>query len=157
LSLNVKKIEGKQCSVITRVIGLFFPLQTLPPSQLPNSRCCKRSGRKWWEERNGCRKGTCPKGPNSIAVINDRIRGASNLTRKKDETPKVKPKMKKQPRTATIVINCSDGNYADIMRQAKTKIKPEKLGVKEIRPRRTRTDALLLEIPGAKGNKVVDA
>jgi len=43
------------------------------------------------------------------------------------------------------------------MRKAKLSIKIEDLGIKEIRPRRARTGALLLEIPGADKGQAADA
>ncbi|XP_018314526.1 uncharacterized protein [Mycetomoellerius zeteki] len=65
------------------------------------------------------------------------------------------------PRIAAVQISCCEGvQYADVLRIAKEKIDIDKLGIPEIRPRRARTGALLLEIPGkdgaAKANELAD-
>lgn len=60
---------------------------------------------------------------------------------------------RKTPRTAAIQISCREGaQYAEVLREAKEKINLEQIGISEIRPRRARTGALLLEIPGKEGN-----
>jgi len=58
---------------------------------------------------------------------------------------------------AAIVITCSEGNYAEVMHRVRATIRPEDLGIKTIRPRKARTGALLLEIPGADCNSAADA
>lgn len=65
------------------------------------------------------------------------------------------------PRTAAVQISCrGEQNYADVMRLAKSKIDIDALNIGEIRPRKTRSGALLLEIPGLEGtdkaNKLAD-
>ncbi|KYN08307.1 hypothetical protein ALC62_00711, partial [Cyphomyrmex costatus] len=56
---------------------------------------------------------------------------------------------RKPPRSAAVQITASDGaSYADTLRLAKSKINIGELGITEIKPRRAKTGALLLEISG---------
>ncbi|XP_018368539.1 PREDICTED: uncharacterized protein LOC108764689 [Trachymyrmex cornetzi] len=58
------------------------------------------------------------------------------------------------PKTAAVQINCrGEASYAETMRIAKSNVDIDMLGIQEIRPRKTRTGALLLEIPGVDGAK----
>jgi len=66
------------------------------------------------------------------------------------------PTLKKLPRTAAIQVACPAGEVAETMRLARERIKLEELGVRDLRPKRARTGALLLEIPGADSNKLAD-
>lgn len=59
---------------------------------------------------------------------------------------------RRTPRTAAIQISCRQGTqYADVLKEAKEKIDIDQLGIPELRPKRARTGALLLEIPGKDG------
>ncbi|KYN20009.1 hypothetical protein ALC57_07650 [Trachymyrmex cornetzi] len=58
-------------------------------------------------------------------------------------------KQRRPPRTAAVQISSrGETTYAEIMRIAKNTIDLQELGIKEIRPRRARTGAFLLEIAG---------
>ncbi|KAG5318035.1 MOS1T transposase, partial [Pseudoatta argentina] len=48
-------------------------------------------------------------------------------------------------------------SYAEILRTARERIDVEKIGIKEIRPRKARTGAFLLEIPGPAGAAQADS
>jgi len=74
----------------------------------------------------------------------------------KRENQKKPTTLKKLPRTAAVQITCPEGEAAKTMKLARERIKLEELGVRELRPRRARTGALLLEIPGADSNKLAD-
>jgi len=76
--------------------------------------------------------------------------------RTEDTTP-VPPQPKKSPRTAAVQIICLDGERAEVMRLARARVNLEELGIREMRPRRARTGALLLEIPGVEGAQKADA
>ncbi|KYN14497.1 hypothetical protein ALC57_13303 [Trachymyrmex cornetzi] len=76
-------------------------------------------------------------------------------------TPKKIGDNRRIPKTAAVQINCrGEESYADTMRTAKSNVDIDILGIQEIRPRRTRTGALLLEIPGVdavkKANMLAD-
>jgi len=71
-------------------------------------------------------------------------------------TPTAPQNVRKPPRTAAVQIACPEGERAETMRLARTRINLEELGIKELRPRRARTGALLLEISGAEGAKLTD-
>lgn len=61
------------------------------------------------------------------------------------------------PRTAAIQISCKgERKYAEVMRVAKTQIDIDAIGITDIRPRKARTGAFLLEIPGADGATKAD-
>ncbi|KYN12748.1 hypothetical protein ALC57_15073 [Trachymyrmex cornetzi] len=69
--------------------------------------------------------------------------------------------IRRVPRTAAVQISCrGDMSYADAMRLAKTRIDINTSNITEIRPRKAKTGALLLEIPGTEGtskaNKLAD-
>lgn len=56
------------------------------------------------------------------------------------------------PRSAAIQISCrGDAKYADVIKIAKQKVDIDSLGITDLRPRKARTGAMLLEIPGAEG------
>ncbi|XP_018360472.1 PREDICTED: uncharacterized protein LOC108759496 [Trachymyrmex cornetzi] len=62
------------------------------------------------------------------------------------------------PRTAAVQISCrGEATHAEVMRIAKTKVDIDSLEIPEIRPRKARTRALLLEIPGKEGASKADA
>ncbi|KYN02841.1 hypothetical protein ALC62_06328 [Cyphomyrmex costatus] len=64
------------------------------------------------------------------------------------------PTRRRPPRTAAIQISCrGEVSYADVMKHAKEKIDIDAMGIEDIRPRKARTGALLLEIPGVEGVK----
>jgi len=48
-------------------------------------------------------------------------------------------------------VACPPGQYAETMRLARERVNIKELGIPELKPRRARTGALLLEIPGADG------
>lgn len=59
---------------------------------------------------------------------------------------------RRPPRSAAIQISCrGEMTYAGAMRIAREKVNIDDLGITDIRPRRTRTGAMLLEIPGVNG------
>jgi len=72
------------------------------------------------------------------------------------EARKKTPTLKKLPRTAAVQITCPAGEAAETMRLARERIKLEEIGVRDLRPRRVRTGALLLEIPGADAPRLAD-
>ncbi|KYN17083.1 Gag-Pol polyprotein, partial [Trachymyrmex cornetzi] len=64
---------------------------------------------------------------------------------------------RRPPKTAAIQISCrGDATYADVMRVAKEKVDIDAMGIHEVRPRKSRSGALLLEIPGAEGGSKAD-
>jgi len=75
--------------------------------------------------------------------------------RQQEETRK--QAMKKPPKNAAVQLTCPPGQYSDIMKLARERINIRSLGIEELRPRRARTGALLLEIPGANGPGKADA
>jgi len=62
-----------------------------------------------------------------------------------------RPQIKKPPKTAAVQVTCPPGTYAETMRAARERVDLRGLGIGELRPRRARTGALLLEIPGGDG------
>jgi len=64
---------------------------------------------------------------------------------------------KKPPRTAAVQVACPPGQNAETMRLARERIDIKGLGIEELKPRRARTGALLLEISGANGAAKADA
>jgi len=63
------------------------------------------------------------------------------------------PAPRKPPRTAAVQVTCPPGEYAETMRLARARVNIKDLGIPELRPRRARTGALLLEVPGADGGR----
>ncbi|KYN29291.1 Gag-Pol polyprotein [Trachymyrmex cornetzi] len=60
-------------------------------------------------------------------------------------------------RTAVVQISCrGEASYSGMMRLAREKVDVEALGILDIRPRKSRTGALLLEIPGVEGGQKAD-
>lgn len=56
------------------------------------------------------------------------------------------PVYRRVPRTAAVQISCREGaQYAEVLREARNKIDIDKLSIPELRPRRARTGALLLQ------------
>jgi len=64
---------------------------------------------------------------------------------------------KKPPKTAAVQVTCPPGQYAETMRLARERVNLRGLGIGELKPRRARTGALLLEIPGGDGTIRADA
>ncbi|XP_018404617.1 PREDICTED: uncharacterized protein LOC108781200 [Cyphomyrmex costatus] len=65
---------------------------------------------------------------------------------------------RRAPRSAVVQISCrGEVSYAEAMKFAKQNIKVEEFGIDDLRPRKARTGALLLEIPGVEGSKKADA
>lgn len=58
---------------------------------------------------------------------------------------------KKRPRTAAVMLSCPPGQFSEAMRVARECVKIEDLGIREMRPKRAATGAMLLEIPGPDG------
>jgi len=81
----------------------------------------------------------------------------SRLPQKEEIPSKARPITRKAPKSAAVIITCSEGDYAEVMRQARANIKPKELGIKKIRPKRARTGALFLEIPVPDNNGAADA
>ncbi|KYN22494.1 hypothetical protein ALC57_05105 [Trachymyrmex cornetzi] len=89
-----------------------------------------------------------------------------NKTQSKLSTPAKSPKKirmeenrtkRRTPKTAAVQISCrGKTSYAEVMRIAKSKIDIDSLEISEMRPRKARTGALLLEIPGTEGAKKAD-
>jgi len=75
--------------------------------------------------------------------------------RRQEEVRKQTPK--RPLRTAAVQLSCLPGQYAETMRLAREKVNLRGLGIEELRPRRARTGALLLEIPGANRAGKADA
>ncbi|XP_029176116.1 uncharacterized protein LOC114944398 [Nylanderia fulva] len=69
---------------------------------------------------------------------------------------KAKLAKRKEPRTAANTLTCPEGKYAEIMREARTKIEPQNLGIKKINMRRSITEAMVYEIPGENKGKLAD-
>jgi len=63
----------------------------------------------------------------------------------------ITPVMKKPPKTAVVQISCPPGQYAETMKLAREKVNLRGLGIEGVRPRKSKTGALLLEIPGGDG------
>ncbi|KYN28106.1 hypothetical protein ALC57_02542 [Trachymyrmex cornetzi] len=60
-------------------------------------------------------------------------------------------------KTAAVQISCrGEISYAEVMRIAKSKVDINSLEIPELRPRKARTGALLLEVPGTEGAKKAD-
>ncbi|KYQ51479.1 Gag-Pol polyprotein [Trachymyrmex zeteki] len=71
--------------------------------------------------------------------------------RKVEKKEKVEERSRRIPRSAAVQISCrGNTSYAETMRRAKSQVDIESIGIGEIRPRKTRTGALLLEIPGSE-------
>jgi len=64
---------------------------------------------------------------------------------------------KKPPRTAAVQITCPPCQSAETMRLTRERVDIKGLGIEELRPRRARTEALLLEISGTNGAAKADA
>jgi len=87
-------------------------------------------------------KGEPPNKPGRPA--NERRDGGS----KRQSVP---PVMKRPPKTAAVQLSCPPSQYAETMRLARERVNLRGLGIDEVRPRKSRTGALLLEIPGGDG------
>ncbi|XP_018373631.1 PREDICTED: uncharacterized protein LOC108767973 [Trachymyrmex cornetzi] len=92
-------------------------------------------------------------GSNSKKKITTSV-STSNTTKKIGDNRRI-------PKTAAVQINCrGEASYAETMRTAKSNVDIDILGIQEIRPRKTRMGALLLEIPGVdavkKANMLAD-
>ncbi|XP_018375572.1 PREDICTED: uncharacterized protein LOC108769209 [Trachymyrmex cornetzi] len=74
------------------------------------------------------------------------------------QKPPMEIKKKRPPRTAVVQIATEgDTTYADTLRKAKERIKLDELGIPELRPRRAKTGAFLLEISGPDSAVKADA
>ncbi|XP_018360471.1 PREDICTED: calponin homology domain-containing protein DDB_G0272472-like [Trachymyrmex cornetzi] len=61
------------------------------------------------------------------------------------------------PKTAAIQISCrGEASYTEVMRTAREKVDIDAMGIHDLRPRKSRTEALLLEIPGAENSIKAD-
>ena len=67
------------------------------------------------------------------------------------------PKIGKPPRMPAVVITAPPGGYAEVMKEARTSINLQELGIQEVRPRKAVTGAMILEIPGDKEGSKADA
>jgi len=67
------------------------------------------------------------------------------------------PTLKRPPKTAAIQVACPPGQAEITMRLARERVDIRRLGIEELRPRRARTGALLLEVPGVNGAAKADA
>lgn len=126
--------------------------------QEENTPKTKRTGTEGDKETSSSKKEELP----WSKVVGRRIRKKEQSARREIVTPSTTPgKASKQtkeeesnrrtPRTAAVQISCrGDINYAEAMRLAKSRVDIDMIGIKEIRPRKTRTGALLLEIPGTE-------
>ncbi|XP_032677056.1 uncharacterized protein LOC116846829 [Odontomachus brunneus] len=63
----------------------------------------------------------------------------------------------KAPRAAAITVSCPAGNYADVMRRARSQKDLEELGIGDLRTRRAVIGALVLEVPDPEGHAKADA
>lgn len=70
----------------------------------------------------------------------------SRGTTRNDKAPKRRP-----PRTAAVTLTCPPEGYAEAMRVAQGAINLKELGIKELRPKRAATGAIVLEVPGPNG------
>jgi len=75
----------------------------------------------------------------------------------RNQPPPPPPKLRKPPRTAAVQVACPESDRAETMRIVRARVNLNELGIREMLPRRARTGALLLEIPGAEGGKKADA
>jgi len=62
---------------------------------------------------------------------------------------------RKPPKTAAVQVTCPPDQYASTLRLARERVSLQELGIPELRPRRAKMGALLLEIAGA--NRVTKA
>ncbi|KYN28180.1 hypothetical protein ALC57_02426, partial [Trachymyrmex cornetzi] len=112
--------------------------------EVPWSKIVGRKNRK----ATNSEKTTAPRSKPSVATPakSSKIRGEVNKTNRR------------VPRTAAVQISCrGEATYAEVMRVAKAKVNIDSLEIPEIRPRKARTGALLLEIPGKEGASKADA
>lgn len=58
---------------------------------------------------------------------------------------------RRPPRTAAVTLTCPPDGYAEAMRVAQGAIDLKELGIKELRPKRAATGAIVLEVPGPNG------
>jgi len=110
----------------------------------------------------GTSRGTAqkPRGraPTIIGQQQQRQQGRQQGTgRQSQQQQQRQPTFKRPPKTATIQVACPPGQCAETMRLARERVNIRSLGIEELRPRRARTGALLLEIPGANGATKADA
>ncbi|XP_018404618.1 PREDICTED: uncharacterized protein LOC108781203 [Cyphomyrmex costatus] len=92
--------------------------------------------------------------------------GAASSTPKKKAGPNLSVSQqgrkavvqRRAPRMAAIQISCrGDISHAQVMSIAKQRVDIGALGIEDIRPRKARTGALLLEIPGKEGQRKADS
>jgi len=57
-----------------------------------------------------------------------------------------RPTLRRPPKMAAVQVSCPLGQIAESMKLAREKINLKSLGIGELRPRRARTRALLLEV-----------
>lgn len=107
-----------------------------------------------------------PKKPSSTGTQPPKDRVQKGLQPKAQERPR-KPTQKEQkpkqgnqekavpkrrpPRTAAVTLTCPPDGYAEAMRVAQEAINLQDIGIKELRPKRAATGAIVLEVPGPNG------
>ncbi|XP_024879149.1 uncharacterized protein LOC112459339 [Temnothorax curvispinosus] len=63
----------------------------------------------------------------------------------------------KLPRSAAVTITSAGGNYEEIFKEARNKIKLADLGITtDLKPKRAQTGGLIIEIPGAGNSDKAD-
>jgi len=128
----------------------------------PNSRSRSRPGRKTYA---GAAAATRPPVPTRKQERREGNQGNRQEKTRRQEAAATtirqqqqrQPVLKKPPKTAAIQVVCPPGQCAETMRLARERVDIRRLGIEELRPRRARTGALLLEIPGANGASKADA
>lgn len=80
------------------------------------------------------------------------------LPNKTKETPKPKQPRRRPPKTAAVVISNKESkrSYADILREAKSKVNLQQLGIAETKIRRALTGGIIIEIPGEQNSQQAD-
>lgn len=78
---------------------------------------------------------------------------ANNAQRKAQNK---KPHRRRVPRTAAVVLTCTDGQYAEKMARIRSRVKLSKVGIQDT-TRTAATGALVIEVPGVENGPKADA
>lgn len=58
---------------------------------------------------------------------------------------------RRPPRAAAVTLTCPPDKYSEVMEKARAEINLDEIGITALRPKRARTGALVLEVPGPEG------
>lgn len=110
-----------------------------------NKRAKKTAGPK-----TGATTGRGKEGPSGGKPPAKEGKGKGTIPPSQGAQSRKAPK-RRPPRTAAVTLTCPPDGYAEAMRVAQGAIDLHELGIKELRPKRAATGAIVLEVPGPNG------